>query len=119
MRRILLLLLAVPVSARLATAKVQKVEAPVAKETLELYRTKCQVCHGPNGASAQKPVNLANGEWKHGSSTAAIVKTISEGVKGTAMMPFKGKLTGAQIAGLARLVRSFDKSLEPEKSRER
>jgi mono/diheme cytochrome c family protein len=112
---VLLLLFVLSAASLTSRGAIQRGQSEPSKETLELYRTKCQLCHGPKGASPQKPLNLANGEWKHGSSTEAIVKTITGGVKGTAMMPFKGKLTEAQILDLARLVRSFDKTLEPGK----
>ena len=49
--------------------------------------------------------------WKHGTTEAEMVQTISEGVKGTMMLPFKDKLKPEEIAGLAALVRSFDPNL--------
>jgi mono/diheme cytochrome c family protein len=41
------------------------------------------------------------------------VKTITNGVQGTMMLPFKDKLSAAEIAALASLVRSYDKKLKP------
>ena len=49
------------------------------------------------------------------SKVADITKVIEEGVPGTAMLSFKAQLTPEEIDGLARYVRSFDKSLKPEK----
>jgi mono/diheme cytochrome c family protein len=60
-------------------------------------------------------MNLADAEWKHGTKLADIQKVIEEGVAGTAMLPFKAQLTPEEIEGLAKLVRSFDKTLKPEK----
>jgi cytochrome c553 len=37
---------------------------------------------------------------------------IRNGVKGTAMLPFKSKLTDDQIVALAKHVRAFDKTLK-------
>jgi mono/diheme cytochrome c family protein len=77
------------------------------EKALDNYRTICQPCHGPDGKAVLKDMILADAEWKHGTSQEAIVKTISEGVKGTAMLPFKSKLSKAEIVELAKLVRSF------------
>ena len=54
-------------------------------------------------------------KWKHGTSSAQMAKVITEGVKGTPMMPFKGKLKPEQILALAKHVRAFDPTLKPEK----
>jgi mono/diheme cytochrome c family protein len=59
-----------------------------------------------------KEMSLSDGEWKHGSTPQAVVKSISEGVKGTPMVAFKEKFTREEIAELARLVRSFDPKLK-------
>ena len=42
-------------------------------------------------------------------------RVITDGVKGTPMMSFKGKLKPDEIKALAAHVRSFDKTLPPEK----
>ena len=83
--------------------------------TLELYKVKCQACHLPDGNAPMKEMNLADPEWKHGSTLAEITKTIEEGVPATAMLPFKGQLSPEEISALARYVRTFDKTLKPEK----
>lgn len=79
------------------------------------YQQICQPCHGPKGDSPMPTMSLNDGEWTHGSSTKEIAKTITEGVPGTAMLPNKGKLTPEEIMELAKLVRSFDPTLKPEK----
>jgi mono/diheme cytochrome c family protein len=106
-----------------AAAAQQKPPAkPGAKPTaaqakaLENYRTVCQPCHGPDGKGIMPEMDLADGDWKHGTSTQAIAKIIAEGVPGTAMLPNKDKFTQAEMLELARLVRSFDPSLKPEKA---
>ena len=60
-------------------------------------------------------MSLVDREWKHGTSTQQIAKTITEGIPGTAMLPNKDKFTKEEILALARLVRSFDPKLKPEK----
>lgn len=90
--------------------------APVPPRKAEdLYRANCQICHGPNGAGSPIMQGLAfkNRKWKHGSRQADVVKTITNGVQGTVMQSFKDRLSPAEIAALAVLVRSFDTSLKP------
>jgi mono/diheme cytochrome c family protein len=86
-------------------------------QTLEIYRQKCQVCHKADGTGMGKEMNLTDTVWIHGSSAAAISKVISEGVKGKAMMSYGKQLSAEEIDGLARYVRSFDKSLMPQAKR--
>jgi mono/diheme cytochrome c family protein len=87
--------------------------------TAELYEKNCQQCHGPGGKAPAPEMSFVGREWKHGTSTAAIVKTITKGVEGTAMLPWEGRLKPAEIQALAKLVRSFDKRLKPEPARGR
>ncbi|HVD92168.1 MAG TPA: c-type cytochrome [Vicinamibacterales bacterium] len=85
-------------------------------KALEIYAATCQPCHGPNGVApeAMKQQSFAGrGTWKHGSRPPDIVKTITDGVPGTPMLPFKGRLSPEEIAALASLVRSYDKTLKP------
>lgn len=87
---------------------------PVSREKAqELYAANCQACHGPEGKGSplMKGSAFVKRQWKHGTTEAAMVTTISEGVKGTMMLPFKEKLKPEEIAGLAALVRSFDPAL--------
>jgi mono/diheme cytochrome c family protein len=84
-------------------------------ETARLYRLHCQMCHGANGKAPIPEMAMVGRKWKHGTSSAQMAKIISEGVKGTAMKPFKGKLKPEQILALAKHVRAFDPSLKPEK----
>ena len=80
----------------------------------QLYEEKCMACHMADGNAAVKDMNLADGEWKHGSKLSDMIKVIREGVDGTAMQPFKDQLSKDEIEALARYVRAFDKSLKPE-----
>lgn len=102
-----------------ATAPVEtqsKSSGPAASpETKKLYTMQCQACHGPNGKALLPDMSFIGREWKHGTTTPDMVKVIADGVPGTMMMPFKGRLTEAQIRDLARYVRSLDPKLKPEK----
>lgn len=82
------------------------------KSAEEAYTTKCAVCHTVDGNSPIPAMNFADGEWLHGSSMAEVIKTITDGVQGTAMMPFGTQFTPGEIAALAKKVRSFDKKLK-------
>lgn len=83
--------------------------------TKKLYASNCQACHGVDGKSPMPEMAFAGREWKHGTKTADMIKVITNGVPGTVMMPFKGRLTEQQIKDLAAYVRSLDKKLKPEK----
>lgn len=112
--------LLVAATGALAGAAPQKPTAkgkltPAQQKARENYEKICQPCHGPEGKSPMPTMNLLDGEWKQGSSTAAIAKVIAEGIPGTAMLPNKDKLAKEEILELARLVRSFDPKLKPEK----
>ncbi|AMY09687.1 cytochrome c oxidase, cbb3-type, subunit III [Luteitalea pratensis] len=89
--------------------------APTAEEVAsaeEIYKTKCAVCHTLEGNSPIPNMNFADGAWLHGSTVKDVVNTISNGIQGTAMMPFKTQFSEGEIAALARKVRSFDPKLK-------
>jgi mono/diheme cytochrome c family protein len=98
-----------------AAAKGAGGPTPTAAEVAsaeEIYKTKCAVCHTPEGNSPIEPMNFTDGIWKHGSSVKEVMNTINNGVQGTAMMPFKAQFSEGEVAALARKVRSFDKKLK-------
>ena len=107
---IMLTMLAAP-----AAQAGQDAPAVSREKAVELYTANCQVCHGPNGTGSalMKGSAFAGRAWKHGTTQAAVVKTITNGVQGTMMLPFKEKLSADEIAALASLVRSFDPKLKP------
>ncbi len=89
---------------------------PVPKErAVELYTANCQACHGPGGKGSplMKGSAFIKRQWKHGTRQQDLVNTITDGVPGTMMLPFKDKLQPDEIAALAMLVRSFDKAVKP------
>lgn len=89
--------------------------APTAAEIAsaeEIYKTKCAVCHTPDGNSPIPQMNFADGEWKHGAAIKDLMNTISNGVPGTAMMSFKTQFSEGEISALARKVRGFDPKLK-------
>ena len=88
---------------------------PGQAKALKNYTATCQPCHGPGGKSPMPTMSLVDADWKQGSSTTQIAKTIAEGIPGTAMLPNKEKFTEEEILELAKLVRTFDPRLKPEK----
>ena len=103
------------IAAVAAAAAGRKADTTPSEATLDLYRSKCQLCHLADGNSPLEPLNFADGQWRHGSKAEEVARTITEGVPTTAMLPFKEQLSEAQIADLAAYVRSFDKSLTATK----
>jgi len=88
----------------------QKIDAPA------LYSQHCEMCHGPKGIAPAAELSFKGRTWKHGTSSAAMTKVIRDGVEATAMIAFNQKLSAAEISALARLVRSFDPALKPERA---
>lgn len=95
--------------------RAQAAPAQPVSEVARLYKLHCQLCHGANGKAPIPEMAFVGRKWKHGTSSAQMAKVITEGVKGTAMMPFKSKLKPEQILALAKHVRAFDPTLKPEK----
>ena len=81
-----------------------------ADSSADLFKGKCAMCHGENGAGKGKvpALNLAEVQQK---SDADFKTAIEKGVKTDAgMMPGSGsKLTPEQIDGLVKYVRSLKK----------
>ena len=76
-------------------------------ETKALYEASCQMCHGVDGKTTVPEMTFVGRKWKT-KTVAASAKVIRAGVRGTAMLPFEGKLTDEQILALARYVRALD-----------
>jgi mono/diheme cytochrome c family protein len=82
-----------------------------------VYKKQCLMCHGAKGDSKLPGMSFADGQWKHGSSVKEIATVVRDGVEGTAMLPFKGKLTEPEITAVAEHVREFDPRLKSGGSR--
>jgi mono/diheme cytochrome c family protein len=103
-----------------ASAQKPPAAAPVPKgqEGAAIYKKHCQLCH-LDGNAPLEPMNFANRKWAHGSRLTDVMKVVREGVPGTAMLAYKDILTADEIRAVAEHVRKFDKSLQPEKKREK
>jgi glucose/arabinose dehydrogenase len=76
----------------------------------------CAGCHGPNLTGGTAP-NLLDGEWKHGSDDASILRAIAQGFPQTGMAAFAAVLTEHEqremVAYLRRRARQFALGLVP------
>ena len=98
-----------------------KLKNPVAADATsvaagkQLYDKQCAGCHGDagkgDGAMGEelnpKPANLADADWKHGSTDGEIFTVIRDGVKSTGMKSYARKLTTHQIWDVVNYVRSL------------
>lgn len=81
----------------------------------QLFDKNCANCHGKTGAGDgmmgaelnPKPSNLADADWKHGSTDGEIFTVIKNGVKGTGMKAYNSKLTTHQIWDVVNYVRTL------------
>jgi mono/diheme cytochrome c family protein len=101
-----------------------KLKNPVAADATsvaagkQLYDKQCAGCHGDTGKGDgamgeelnPKPANLADADWKHGSTDGEIYTVIRDGVKSTGMKPYARKLTTHQIWDVVNYVRSLAKA---------
>ena len=71
-----------------------------------IFKTNCVTCHGDKGQGIVGP-NLTDEYWLHGGSVKDIFKTITLGVPGKAMVPWKEKLSPKQIQQVASFVMSL------------
>ena len=80
-----------------------------------LYQKQCAGCHGDTGTGDgsmgaelnPKPSNLADADWKHGSTDGAIFTAIRNGVTSSGMKPYARKLTAHQTWDVVNYVRSL------------
>src|SRR4249920_2205701 len=52
-----------------------------------LFRQECVFCHGVSARGGMRGPDLTTGAWSHGGADADLVRTITDGVPGTAMPP--------------------------------
>jgi cytochrome c oxidase cbb3-type subunit III len=79
--------------------------AAAIKEGASLFRGNCSPCHGLGGRGGGRGPDLTSGRWTHGSTDAAIFRTITQGVPGTEM-PTNG-LEDSEIWAIIAYLRSL------------
>ncbi len=75
------------------------------------YRTRCAVCHAPDGSGNGSATALAEAPLQRGASDWGIYKTIQTGVPGTAMLPHA--LSSQQLWQLVAYIRVMRAAREP------
>lgn len=78
----------------------------------DLFKSKCSMCHGPDGKgfSAIKTPNFTDPKWQASRKDAEILDAIKNGKKDTMMKGFSDKLKEDEIESLAKYIRSLDSS---------
>lgn len=83
--------------------------APKKSEGKSIFREKCSMCHGIGGEGypAIKTPNFTDPKWQSAHSEKERLNALENGVKGTAMVSFKGKLTQEQMKEVLKYIRSL------------
>lgn len=74
-----------------------------------IFREKCSMCHGIDGKgyAAIKTPNFTDPKWQAAHHEKELLDAIENGVKGTAMVSFKDKLSQQQITAVLKYIRSL------------
>jgi cbb3-type cytochrome c oxidase subunit III len=78
-------------------------------DAADLYKSKCSMCHGLDGKgyTAIHTPDFTSAKWQSSHKDREITTAIEDGVKGTSMPAWRGKLTTAQIHDLVGYIRSL------------
>jgi mono/diheme cytochrome c family protein len=74
-----------------------------------IFREKCSMCHGIEGKgyAAIKTPNFTDPKWQAAHPDKELRDAIENGVKGTAMVSFKDKLSQQEITAVLKYIRSL------------
>lgn len=78
---LLVLLIAIPAHAQVRNPHTSPADVAAGAK---IYRSHCADCHGITGQGGKGP-DLSSGQYFHGSSDAALLENITDGIAGTAM----------------------------------
>ena len=81
----------------------------------KVFESQCAACHGASGKGdgkmaselKNKPADLTDNQWKHGSTDGEIFAVIRNGAKNTEMKGFASKLTANQIWNVVNYLRTL------------
>lgn len=75
----------------------------------DIFREKCSMCHGMDGKgyAAIKTPDFTDPKWQAAHPDKEREDAIENGVKGTAMVSFKDKLSQQQIEAVLKYIRSL------------
>lgn len=94
-----------------AAQKTDAGKSVAVKEGASVFRSNCSPCHGLNARGGGRGPDLTWGRWTHGSSDAAIFRTISQGVPGTEMPA--NPLEDSEIRSIIAYLRSLSPPEHP------
>jgi putative heme-binding domain-containing protein len=94
-----------------AADKTTAEKSAAAKEGASVFRANCSPCHGLNARGGGRGPDLTSGRWTHGSTDAAIFRTISQGVPGTEMPA--NALEDSEIRAIIAYLRSLSPQSQP------
>ena len=74
-----------------------------------IFREKCSMCHGIEGKgyAAIKTPDFTDPKWQSAHPDKELRDAIEKGVKGTAMVSFKDKLSQQEITAVLKYIRSL------------
>jgi mono/diheme cytochrome c family protein len=75
----------------------------------DIFREKCTMCHGIEGKgyAAIKTPDFTDPKWQAAHPDKELMNALENGVKGTAMVSFKDKLTQQEMTAVVRYIRSL------------
>lgn len=75
----------------------------------DIFREKCSMCHAINGKgyAALKTPDFTDPKWQAAHPDKELMNAIENGVKGTAMVSFKGKLSQQEMTAVLKYIRSL------------
>lgn len=79
----------------------------------KIFGSQCVACHKADAGGMIGP-NLTDDYWLHGGDIKSVYKTISEGVPGTTMIPWKSSMSGEDMAALANYIKSIRGTNPPD-----
>ena len=78
-------------------------------ESTDIFREKCSMCHGIEGKgyAAIKTPDFTDPKWQAAHTDKEMLAAIENGMQGTAMVSFKGKLSEQQMKDVLKYIRSL------------
>lgn len=75
----------------------------------DIFREKCSMCHGMDGKgyAAIKTPDFTDAKWQAAHPDKELMDAIENGVKGTAMVSFKDKLSQQEMTAVLKYIRSL------------
>lgn len=83
---------------------------PAPAEAADLFKSKCSMCHAPDGKgyTAIKTPDFTDPKWQASKKDAELLDVIKNGKKDTMMKGFGDKLSNDEIESLMKYIRSLN-----------